>query len=101
MLLEQDRFEADVLGSTEPVLVDLYGDWCAPCKALAPVVEGLARDYRVCKVNIDERGDLASRFHVNAVPTLVVVQGGREVERLVGVQSERRLRAALDRAGKA
>jgi thioredoxin 1 len=99
MLLNQDQFETDVLGSAEPVLVDFFGTWCGPCKALAPVVEKLAREgYRVCKVDIDARPDLTGRYGVSALPTLVVLQGGEEVARFVGIQSERTLRNALDRA---
>jgi thioredoxin 1 len=93
------HFEADVLGSAEPVLVDFFGTWCGPCKGLAPVVERLAREgYRVCKMDIQARPDLAGRFRVAALPTLVVLRGGEEVTRFVGVQSERTLRHALDRA---
>ncbi len=99
MLLNQDRFEADVLGSAEPVLVDFFGTWCPPCKALAPTIDKIAGDgYRVCKVNVDDHPDLASRFRVNAVPALLVVKGGAVVARFVGVQRERTLKDALDRA---
>jgi thioredoxin 1 len=99
MLLDQERFEADVLGSQAPVLVDFYGTWCPPCRQLAPTIDRLAESgYSVCKVNIDDRQDLTSRFHVSAVPTVVVLKGGQEVARFVGVQSERTLKNALDRA---
>jgi thioredoxin 1 len=99
MLLTQERFEADVLGSAEPVLVDFYATWCGPCKNLAPVVEKLASEgYRVCKVDIEGRPDLASRFGVTALPTLVVLKDGQETGRFVSVQAERTLKAALDRA---
>lgn len=99
MLLDQGRFEAEVLESAEPVLVDFFGAWCGPCKALAPVVERLARqDYRACKVDVQARPDLATRYGVSAVPTLLVLKGGREAARFVGLQSERTLRDALDRA---
>ena len=99
MMLDQDRFETDVLGSQEPVLVDFFGTWCGPCKVLAPVVEKLAQDgHRVCKVDVNARADLATRYRVGAVPTVVVLKGGEEVARFVGVQSERTLKTALDRA---
>jgi thioredoxin 1 len=98
MLLDQNRFDADVLGSAEPVLVDFFGTWCGPCRDLAPVVEKLARDgYSVCKVDIEARSDLASRYGVTALPTLVVIQDGRETARFVGVQNERTLKASLNR----
>jgi thioredoxin 1 len=99
MLLDQERFESDVLGSSEPVLVDFFGTWCPPCKALAPTIDKLARDgYRVCKVNIQDRPELAAEYGVNAVPTLLVIEGGKETARFVGIQSERTLKGALDRA---
>jgi thioredoxin 1 len=99
MLLDSERFEADVLGSAEPVLVDFYGSWCPPCQRIAPIVEKLAEDgYRVCKVNVQAQPELAGRYKVSAVPTLVVLRGGQEAVRFTGVQSERTLRDALDRA---
>ncbi len=99
MLLDSGRFEADVLGSAEPVLVDFFGTWCRPCTELAPVLDRLAGEgYSVCKVDIRARPDLAARYRVTALPTLVVLRGGGEVARLVGLQSERTLREALDRA---
>jgi thiol-disulfide isomerase/thioredoxin len=62
-VLNQDRFEADVLGSAEPVLVDFFGTWCPPCKEIAPTIDKLAQDgYRVCKVNVDDHPDLARRL---------------------------------------
>ena len=100
MLLDATRFEGEVLGSADPVLVDFFGTWCEPCKKLAPTVEKLARGgYRVCKVDIESRPDLTSHYRVGAVPTLLVLRGGEEVARFVGVQSERTLKDALDRAG--
>jgi thioredoxin 1 len=99
MLVDQDRFDADVLGSAEPVLVDFFATWCPPCQRLAPTIDKLARDgYRVSKVNIDDLPDLASRFQVNSVPTLMVVKGGEVVARFVGSQREQTLKDALDRA---
>lgn len=99
MLLSADRFETDVRGSAEPVLVDFYAAWCDPCRALAPTVEKLAREgYRVSKVDIEAHPELTQHYRVSSLPTLVILRGGEEVARLVGLQSERTLRAALDRA---
>ncbi len=99
MLLNQSSFETDVLASSEPVLVDFFTTWCGPCKAVAPTVERLAQDgYAVCKVNAEQRPELATRYGVTSVPTLVVFKGGEQVARFTGVQSERTLRQALDSA---
>jgi len=99
MLLDQTRFETDVLGAAGPVLVDFFGAWCGPCRLLAPTVEKLAGEgYHACKVDVEERPDLAERYHVTAMPTLMVLKEGKEVARFVGVQSERTLRQALARA---
>jgi thioredoxin 1 len=99
MLLDQNRFETDVLGTSESVLVDFYGTYCPPCRTLMPTIDRLVKDgYSVVKVNVEDRPELASQFGVKAVPTLVVLKGGQEVSRFVGLQSERTLRDALDRA---
>jgi thioredoxin 1 len=99
MMLDTARFATEVLGSQEPVLVDFYGSWCPPCERLAPLIDKLAgQGYRVCKVNVQAQPELAARYHVSAVPTLLVLRGGEETARFVGVQSERTLRAALDGA---
>ena len=79
--------------------MDFFGTWCPPCKEIAPTIAKLAQDgYRVCKVNVDDHPDLASRFLVNTVPALLVVKGAKVVARFVGVQRERTLTDALDRA---
>ncbi|MGN6370460.1 MAG: thioredoxin [Phycisphaerae bacterium] len=73
-----------------PVLVDLWAPWCGPCRMIAPVLEKLAGEFagraKVVKVNVDENPGLAARFRADAIPLLVIVKGGREVDRMVGVQ---------------
>jgi thioredoxin 1 len=102
MLLDATRFEDEVLGSAEPVLVDFFGAWCEPCRKLAPTLDKLAGEgHRVCKVNVEAHPDLTGRYRVGGLPTLVVVKGGEEVARFAGLQSERTLRDVLSRAGMA
>jgi thioredoxin 1 len=81
-------FEADVLQSSEPVVVDFYADWCPPCKLLEPVVESLATEYagkvKIGKLNTDENPDLALRYGIMGIPTLGLFVRGKLVDRLVG-----------------
>jgi thioredoxin len=95
MLLEEFNFKKEVLGSPEAVLVDFWAPWCGPCRAMTPVVEALARDYKVCKVNVDSNPGLAARFGVSAIPALLVFKGGQLVSRHNGVTPEATLRAEL------
>jgi len=94
-------FAADVERSPLPVLVDAWAAWCGPCQMLAPTIDELAAELagrvRVAKLNVDENPATASRFGIRSIPTLVVIDGGREVDRIVGVQSKQAIRARLDR----
>ncbi len=93
-----DRFDEAVLKSEKPVLVDFYADWCGPCKMLSPVVEQLAQEsdaYRVCKINVDEAPDIASRYGIMSIPTLIVFKNGQVAATSVGVQSKQAIAAML------
>jgi thioredoxin len=96
-----DNWDTEVVNSDKPVIVDFWAPWCGPCRALNPTIHALARDYKVCQVNIDNNPGLAGRYRVNAVPTLLVFRGGQEVRRIEGALPEAQLRAALDATGRA
>ena len=83
-----ENFEQEVLKSNIPVLIDFYADWCGPCKMLSPTVDEVAAendDIKVVKINVDESQNTAIKYQVMSIPTLVVIKGGNEVNRSVGV----------------
>jgi thioredoxin 2 len=94
-------FAADVERSPLPVLVDAWAAWCGPCRMVAPAIEELAAELagrvRVVKLNVDENPATASRFDIRSIPTLLVIAGGREVDRIVGAQPKQAIRARLER----
>ena len=82
------NFEEEVLKSEKPVLIDFYADWCGPCKMISPVVEAVAKeneDIKVVKVNVDDAQDLAIKYEVMSIPTLVVIKDGEEANRTIGL----------------
>ncbi len=91
IILNQDNFAKEVLQSQLPVLVDFFGEWCPPCKLLAPIIEELAQELagtvKVGKLNIDQNREIASQYNVMSVPTMILFEDGKEKKRMVGLRT--------------
>lgn len=96
-VITAQNFEAEVLKSEKPVLVDFWATWCGPCMRQGPIVEALAEEgYAVGKVDVDQEPGLAQQFQVMSIPTLIIFKDGREVNRLVGLTPKEKLKSLLD-----
>lgn len=94
--LTSQNFEAEVLKSGKPVLVDFWATWCGPCMRQGPIVAELAEEgYSVGKVDVDQNPDLAQQYRVMSIPTLIVFKNGQEAERLVGLTPKETLKKLL------
>ena len=99
--VSDSSFESDVLGSSKPVLVDFWAQWCTPCRMLAPTVEAVAERFRdsadVVKLNVDDNPSTAQRYGIKGIPTLILFREGKEVERVVGATSKESITRMIDK----
>ena len=99
--LTQENFQKEVLQSSQPILVDFWGEYCPPCKALSPILDELATELdgrvRIGKVKVDEQQELAAQYGIRAVPTLLLFRDGQIADQIVGLRSKRELKASVDK----
>ena len=101
LILNEDNFDGEVTQRSPPILVDFWAGWCAPCKIIVPSLEELAEELsgraHVAKVDVDENGDLANRFGIMSIPTLIVFKNGKVVDQLIGAAPKPQIRALIDK----
>ncbi len=100
--VSEGTFDAEVLKSDKPALVDFWAPWCGPCRAIAPVLDELASEYKdkvkVAKVNVDENRTLAGNHGVMSIPTMILFKNGKVMDKLIGLVPKERLKELLDKA---
>ncbi len=98
--LNKENFEEEVLKSDKLVLVDFWASWCGPCKMIAPVLEEIAKEneekVKICKVNIDEQGDLATEYQILSIPTLILFKDGKITNTVIGFHSKSELERIIN-----
>ena len=96
--INKDNFHKEVLNSDKPVLLDFFASWCGPCRMVGPILDEIAEereDIKVCKVNIDEQPELAHRYRIMTIPTLMVLKNGQITEQSVGAKPKHQILAMV------
>ncbi|MBU1086153.1 MAG: thioredoxin [Candidatus Omnitrophica bacterium] len=97
--LNSDNFEQEVLKSDLPVMVDFWAQWCGPCRMLTPTIDALAKEYagkiKVCKLNVDDANDIAAKYQVMSIPTILLFHKGKIVNQTVGAVPKEKLEEVI------
>ena len=97
--LDSSNFDSTISGTSVPVVVDFWAPWCGPCKAIAPILEELASELgdsaKICKVNVDNNSEVAGKYEIRAIPTILVFNNGEVADTIVGLTSKDGLKAKL------
>ena len=100
LTIKNDNFEEEVIKSNKIVLLDFWASWCGPCRMLSPIVDEVSDEWgdsiKVGKINVDEEPDLASKYQIMSIPTLVIIKDGKEMKRSVGVISKSEIKNLLN-----
>jgi len=98
--ITDDTFESMVINSDKPVLIDFWATWCPPCKMIAPYIEEMAGEYdgkaKICKLDVDHNQQVAQKYGIRSIPTLLFIKDGEVKEQVVGAQPKEQLKARLD-----
>ena len=98
--ITDDNFEAEVLKSDIPVLVDIWAPWCGPCRIVGPIIEELAGEYagkmKVGKLNVDDNSETAMKYQVQSIPTILIFKDGQEIQRIIGARPKPAFKKEID-----
>jgi len=99
--LTRENFDEEVINSSDVVLVDFWAPWCEPCRAIGPIIDELAEEYdgkaKIAKLNVDDEGELAAKYKIMSIPTIIIFKNGEAVEKLLGARSKSDLSQLIDK----